>query len=56
MIISDIHMPGMNGIELLKQVKRLNPNTMVIIVTTYPEITMARETMQLGVCGDTLTG
>ncbi len=50
MIISDIHMPGMNGIELLKQVKRLNPHTMVIIVTAYPEITMARETMQLGVC------
>ena len=50
LIISDIHMPGMNGIELLKQVKCLNPHTMVIIVTAYPEITMAREAIQLGVC------
>ena len=35
-------MPGMNGIELLKQVKRLNPHTMVIIVTAYPKIAVGQ--------------
>ena len=50
MISSDIHMPGMDGIELLRQVKQMNPHTMVIIVTAYPKIAgVGREEMQLGV-------
>lgn len=48
LIISDIKMPEMNGIELLKRVKALNPNIMVIMVTAYPEIDMAVEAMRLG--------
>jgi len=48
LIISDINMPEMNGIELLKRVKRLNPHTMVIIITAYPKIAVAREAIQLG--------
>ena len=50
MVISDINMPEMNGIELLKQVKCLNPHTMVIIVTAHPKIAVVREAMQLGGC------
>ena len=38
----------MNGIELLKQVKRLNPYTMVIVVTPYPKIDVAMEAIRLG--------
>lgn len=36
-IISDIVMPGMNGMQLLKKVKKLHPKIGVIIVTGYAE-------------------
>jgi response regulator RpfG family c-di-GMP phosphodiesterase len=48
LIISDIKMPEMDGIELLKRVKAINPKMMVIMVTAYPEIDMAVEAMRLG--------
>jgi putative two-component system response regulator len=48
LIISDIKMPEMDGIELLKKVKGLNPNMLVIMVTAYPEIDMAVDAMRLG--------
>ena len=48
LIISDIKMPEMDGIELLKKVKGLNPNMLVIMVTAYPELDMAVEAMRLG--------
>jgi putative nucleotidyltransferase with HDIG domain len=38
----------MDGIELLKKVKSLNQNMLVIMVTAYPEIDMAVEAMRLG--------
>jgi DNA-binding NtrC family response regulator len=31
----DIRMPGMNGIETLKQVKKISPKTRVIMMTGY---------------------
>ena len=48
LIISDIKMPEMDGIELLKKVKAMHPNMLVIIVTAYPEIDLALEAMRLG--------
>ena len=48
LIISDIKMPEMDGVELLKKVKSVDPNMMVIMVTAYPEIDMAVEAMRLG--------
>ena len=48
LIISDIKMPEMDGIELLKRVRSLNPKMMVIMVTAYPEIDLAVEAMRLG--------
>jgi len=41
-------MPEMDGLELLKRVKTMNPSMMVIMVTAYPEIDMAVEAMRLG--------
>jgi putative two-component system response regulator len=48
LIISDIRMPEMNGLELLKNVKAVRPNMMFIIMTAYPEIEMAVEAIRLG--------
>ncbi len=48
LIISDIRMPQMDGMELLKKVKAVDPKMMLIIMTSYPEIDMAVEAMRLG--------
>jgi response regulator RpfG family c-di-GMP phosphodiesterase len=48
LIISDIRMPEMNGLELLKNVKAVRPDMMFIIMTAYPEIDMAVEAIRLG--------
>jgi len=48
LIISDLKMPEMDGMELLKKVKALNPKMTVIIVTAYAEIDVAVDAMRLG--------
>jgi putative nucleotidyltransferase with HDIG domain len=48
LIISDIKMPEMDGIELLKKVKAVHPDMLMIMVTAYPEIDLALEAMRLG--------
>ncbi len=48
LIISDIRMPEMDGLELLKHVKTAQPNMLFIIMTGYPEIQIAVEAIHLG--------
>ena len=48
LIISDIKMPEMDGLTLLKRVKATNPKMMVIMVTAFPEIDLAVEAVHLG--------
>ncbi len=38
LIISDIHMPQMNGFQLLKEVKEINPDLPVIFITGYAHL------------------
>jgi DNA-binding NtrC family response regulator len=35
LVISDLRMPGLNGFELLKKVKKLNPKVRTILISTY---------------------
>ena|SRR5215831_17337743 len=35
LVISDIRMPGMNGYEFVKQVKKINPKVYVILMTAF---------------------
>jgi len=47
-ILSDLKMPGMNGIELLRQAKQLVPDLVFILFTAYGTVEGAVEAMKLG--------
>lgn len=48
LILSDIKMPEMSGIELLQKVKAIDPKIKIIMVTAYPEIDLAVNAMRQG--------
>lgn len=48
LIISDMKMPEMDGLELLKRVKAINTKMMVIMITAYADVDVAVEAMRLG--------
>ena len=45
----DLKMPGMNGIETLKEIRMLSPDVMVIIITGYGTLKTAIEAIRYGV-------
>ncbi len=47
-LIADIKMPGMSGIELMEKTKKISPETEVIIITGYGSISSAVEAMKKG--------
>ena len=47
-IISDFNMPGMNGVELLKRVKQIDPEVVFILMTAYGSEKLAIEAMKEG--------
>jgi DNA-binding NtrC family response regulator len=47
-VLSDVFMPGMSGVDLLQIVKSKSPNTPVIIMTAFGTIPQAVEAMRLG--------
>ncbi len=44
----DLMMPGMNGLDVLREIRRLSPNTVVVIMTAYATIQTAVEAMRFG--------
>jgi two-component system, NtrC family, response regulator len=48
LIITDMRMPGMSGLELLKALKVLNRDLPVIMITAFGEVEKAVEAMQAG--------
>ena len=47
-LITDIKMPGMDGIELLNLAKKLNPDTYVIVITAFGSVETAVAAMKAG--------
>ena len=47
-IVSDIRMPKLDGISLLKEVKRRAPETEVILMTAFAEVEDAVQAMKAG--------
>ncbi len=45
-VLSDIKMPGMDGIELLKKIKRENPDTEVILITGHGDMELAIKSLK----------
>ena len=49
LVISDLKMPGMDGIELFDEVKEIKPDLPMIIITAYGSLETAEEAMKKGV-------
>ncbi len=47
-MLLDIKMPKMNGIETLKQIKKLKPKLPIIVVTGYQSVETAQEALKNG--------
>jgi len=48
LILSDINMPGMSGLELLPKAKALRPDVPVIMITAYGDAETKRQALERG--------
>ncbi|MDY0040467.1 MAG: response regulator [Desulforhabdus sp.] len=46
-VLTDIKMPGIDGIEVLRRLKQLNPDVEVIVITGHGEMELAIQALQL---------
>ena len=51
LILSDINMPGMTGLEMLPKVRELRPHVPVIMITAYGDAETKRKAMEGGASG-----
>ena len=51
LILSDINMPGMTGLELLPKAKALRPDVPVIMITAYGDPDTKRKAIEGGASG-----
>ncbi len=48
LILSDVRMPGMSGLELLRELKERDPEIQLVLMSAYSSVTDAVEAIQLG--------
>ena len=51
LILSDINMPGMTGLEMLPKVKEMRPEVPVIMITAYGDADTKRRALEKGASG-----
>jgi DNA-binding NarL/FixJ family response regulator len=54
LVLMDIRMTGMDGIQATKQIKETDPTAKIVIVTDYDDDALREATMRAGACGYTL--
>ncbi len=47
-VLTDIRMPGMDGIEVLRRIKEIEPDTEVIVITGHGDMELAVQALQSG--------
>ncbi|MBH5319854.1 response regulator [Paenibacillus sp. GSMTC-2017] len=48
LVLLDMKIPGMDGLEILKHIKAMDPSIKVIMMTAYGELDMIKEATDLG--------
>ena len=51
LVLTDIAMPIMNGLDMIREIKKINENQKVVIITAYNDIEYLLESISLGVDG-----
>jgi DNA-binding NtrC family response regulator len=51
LVILDMKLPGLSGLEVFQRLKRSKPSASVVICTGYPDMEEVREAMKLGCFG-----
>ena len=49
-VITDIKMPEMDGLELIREIRRRNYPTKVVVLSSYNDFDLVKEAMLLGAC------
>ena len=49
-ILLDLRMPGLDGLDVLRTIKARWPDSEVVVITGYPSIESAKEAVRLGAC------
>ena len=50
-VVTDIAMPHLNGIDALQQLRRQNPDVRVVLLTMHTDIAYARRALEAGALG-----
>lgn len=48
-VVTDIKMPGINGLDAITEIKKINPGALFIIITAFANFDFAKEALSLGV-------
>ena len=49
-VLLDLRMPGLDGMDVLKTIKERWPDKQVVVITGYPSIESAKKAVRLGAC------
>ena len=47
-VLLDLRMPGMDGLSVLREIKRMHPDCEVVVITGFPELESAKQSVALG--------